>query len=51
MPTGIQQSQDKDGDGKGKEMVYLTTCSTHFLYGYMALDKTDFLNANFSVYI
>ena len=24
--------------GKGKEMFYLTTHSTHFIYGYMASD-------------
>ena len=26
-------------EGKGKEMFYLTTHSTHFIYGYMASDS------------
>ena len=34
------------GDEKGrKEMFYLTTHSTHFIYGYMASDFKDHLDS------
>ena len=37
MDSETEFSSDTDY-GKGKEMLYLTTYSTHFIYGYMASD-------------
>ena len=35
---GLGQCATRAKIRKGKEMLYLTTHSTHFIYGYMPLD-------------
>ena len=34
----VQDKNRGEGEKNGKEMFYLTTHSTHFIYGYMASD-------------
>ena len=36
--SSVRDRKKKKGGGNGKEMFYLTTHSTHFIYGYMASD-------------
>lgn len=48
LGAGIYQYRDADGDGYGDSSIYLTTCSTVLLPGYVA-DNTDCDDSNYGV--